>query len=197
MDCFLIRRRTHQIKLWGGLWRWFPSSTWRGRRWRTGGANQYINIDHSLYQRRIQKNFELELEWSPYHPPAIAVYFIMWRESPSESGNGQWSQLAGWFWCRCLDDMHFNGHGRITFLNKCYDLIIRWTNTWSRLAGSTSQARLIVNGNHVEPLTEIKWSVLKIILRAMNTNAGWNYQFKKYTYGYGKSPNRLIMFSAS
>ena len=116
----------------------------------------------------------------------------MKEDAALESGNGNSPNWLNNFEMQLLDDINFNDKAPIRSAGSLYDLIIP-ENKKLKPIGEYNQARLVVNGNHVE-----HWlNGNKVVEYEMNSEK-MDQLLKvskfKNNPNYGKSPNGLVMF---
>jgi hypothetical protein len=168
----------------------FPDLAWKVEDGALVAQTGTPNID--LVTKDEYKNFELELEWAVSPAGNSGVFYHVKENLSHESGNGNSPNWLDNFEMQILDDIHFNDTAAIRSAGSLYDLIIP-VNKHLKPIGEYNQARLIVNGNHVE-----HWLNGNKVVEYENNSAAMNKmlsesKFKKNP-GYGKSTNGLIMF---
>jgi hypothetical protein len=168
----------------------FPDSAWKVEDGALVAQTGTSNID--LVTKDEFKNFELELEWAVSSAGNSGVFYHVKENLRHESGNGNSPNWLDNFEMQILDDIHFNDTAAIRSAGSLYDLIIP-VNKHLKPIGEYNQARLIVNGNHVE-----HWLNGNKVVEYENNSAAMNKLLAaskfKNNPGYGKSPNGLIMF---
>jgi hypothetical protein len=168
----------------------FPDSAWKVEDGALVAQTGTSNID--LVTKDEFKNFELELEWAVSSAGNSGVFYHVKENLRHESGNGNSPNWLDNFEMQILDDIHFNDTAAIRSAGSLYDLIIP-VNKHLKPIGEYNQARLIVNGNHVE-----HWLNGNKVVEYENNSAVMNKLLAaskfKNNPGYGKSPNGLIMF---
>jgi hypothetical protein len=168
----------------------FPDQAWKVEGSALVAQTGTPNID--LVTKDEYKNFELELEWAVSPAGNSGVFYHVKETLGHESGNGNSPNWLDNFEMQILDDIHFNDTAAIRSAGSLYDLIIP-VNKHLKPVGEYNQARLIVNGNHVE-----HWLNGYKVVEYENNSAAMNKLLAaskfKNNPGYGKSPNGLIMF---
>jgi hypothetical protein len=168
----------------------FPDSAWKVENGALVAQTGTSNID--LVTKDEFKNFELELEWAVSPAGNSGVFYHVKENLRHESGNGNSPNWLDNFEMQILDDIHFNDTAAIRSAGSLYDLIIP-VNKHLKPIGEYNQARLIVNGNHVE-----HWLNGNKVVEYENNSAAMNKMLVESKFknnpGYGKSPNGLIMF---
>jgi hypothetical protein len=168
----------------------FPDSAWKVENGALVAQTSTSNID--LVTKDEFKNFELELEWAVSPAGNSGVFYHVKENLRHESGNGNSPNWLDNFEMQILDDIHFNDTAAIRSAGSLYDLIIP-VNKHLKPIGEYNQARLIVNGNHVE-----HWLNGNKVVEYENNSAAMNNMLANSKFknnpGYGKSPNGLIMF---
>jgi hypothetical protein len=168
----------------------FPDSAWKVEDGALVAQTGTSNID--LVTKDEFKNFELELEWAVSPAGNSGVFYHVKENLRHESGNGNSPNWLDNFEMQILDDIHFNDTAAIRSAGSLYDLIVP-VNKHLKPIGEYNQARLIVNGNHVE-----HWLNGNKVVEYENNSAAMNKMLTESKFknnpGYGKSPNGLIMF---
>jgi Domain of Unknown Function (DUF1080) len=168
----------------------FPDQAWKVEDNALVAQTGTPNID--LVTKDEYKNFELELEWAVSPAGNSGVFYHVKETLGHESGNGNSPNWLDNFEMQILDDIHFNDTAAIRSAGSLYDLIIP-VNKHLKPIGEYNQARLIVNGNHVE-----HWLNGYKVVEYENNSAAMEKMLAaskfKNNPGYGKSPNGLIMF---
>jgi hypothetical protein len=168
----------------------FPDSAWKVEHGALVAQTGTSNID--LVTKDEFKNFELELEWAVSPAGNSGVFYHVKENLRHESGNGNSPNWLDNFEMQILDDIHFNDTAAIRSAGSLYDLIIP-VNKHLKPIGEYNQAKLIVNGNHVE-----HWLNGNKVVEYENNSEAMNKMLAaskfKNNPGYGKSPNGLIMF---
>jgi hypothetical protein len=168
----------------------FPDSAWKVEDGALVAQTGTSNID--LVTKDEFKNFELELEWAVSPAGNSGVFYHVKENLRHESGNGNSPNWLDNFEMQILDDIHFNDTAAIRSAGSLYDLIIP-VNKHLKPIGEYNQARLIVNGNHVE-----HWLNGNKVVEYENNSAAMSKMLAESKFknnpGYGKSPNGLIMF---
>jgi hypothetical protein len=181
---------TSTDKLRGYKMSGFPDQAWKVEDSALVAQTGTPNID--LVTKDEYKNFELELEWAVSPAGNSGVFYHVKETLGHESGNGNSPNWLDNFEMQILDDIHFNDTAAIRSAGSLYDLIIP-VNKHLKPIGEYNQARLIVNGNHVE-----HWLNGYKVVQYENNSAGMNKMLAaskfKNNPGYGKFPNGLIMF---
>ena len=181
---------TSTDKLRGYKMSGFPDQAWKVEDGALVAQTGTPNID--LVTKDEYKNFELELEWAVSPAGNSGVFYHVKETLGHESGNGNSPNWLDNFEMQILDDIHFNDTAAIRSAGSLYDLIIP-VNKHLKPIGEYNQARLIVNGNHVE-----HWLNGYKVVEYENNSAAMDKMLAaskfKNNPGYGKSPNGLIMF---
>ena len=181
---------TSTDKLRGYKMSGFPDQAWKVEDSALVAQTGTPNID--LVTKDEYKNFELELEWAVSPAGNSGVFYHVKETLGHESGNGNSPNWLDNFEMQILDDIHFNDTAAIRSAGSLYDLIIP-VNKHLKPIGEYNQARLIVNGNHVE-----HWLNGYKVVEYENNSAAMNKMLAaskfKNNPDYGKSPNGLIMF---
>ncbi|MES1218729.1 MAG: DUF1080 domain-containing protein [Bacteroidota bacterium] len=148
------------------------------------------NID--IVTKESFKNFELVFDWKTSKAGNSGVFYHMKETLTHESGNGNSPNWLDNFEMQILDDIDFNDKAPIRSAGSLYDLIIP-TNKHLKPVGEYNNAKLIVNGNHVEHWLngdkiveyEIGSPEMEKLLKESKFSKNPNY---------GKSPDGFIMF---
>lgn len=181
---------TSTDKLRGYGMKGFPDKAWKVEDGALVAQTGTPNID--LVTKNEYKNFELELEWAVSPAGNSGVFYHVKENLTHESGNGNSPNWLDNFEMQILDDIHFNDTAAIRSAGSLYDLIIP-VNKHLKPIGEYNEARLIVNGNHVE-----HWLNGNKVVEYENNSAAMNKMLAESKFknnpGYGKSPNGLIMF---
>jgi Domain of Unknown Function (DUF1080) len=181
---------TSTDKLRGYKMTGFPDKAWKVEDGALVAQTGTPNID--LVTKDEYKNFELELEWAVSPAGNSGVFYHVKETLGHESGNGNSPNWLDNYEMQILDDIHFNDTAAIRSAGSLYDLIIP-VNKHLKPIGEYNQARLIVNGNHVE-----HWLNGYKVVEYENNSEAMNKLLAaskfKNNPGYGKSPNGLIMF---
>jgi Domain of Unknown Function (DUF1080) len=181
---------TSTDKLRGYKMTGFPDQAWKVEDGALVAQTGTANID--LVTKDEYKNFELELEWAVSPAGNSGVFYHVKETLSHESGNGNSPNWLDNFEMQILDDIHFNDTAAIRSAGSLYDLIIP-VNKHLKPIGEYNQARLIVNGNHVE-----HWLNDNKVVEYENNSAAMTKMLAESKFknnpGYGKSPNGLIMF---
>lgn len=168
----------------------FPDQAWKLEDSALVAQTGVPNID--LVTKQNYKNFELELEWKVSVAGNSGVFYHVKENLTHESGNGNSPNWLDNFEMQILDDINFNDTAAIRSAGSLYDLIIP-VNKHLKPVGEYNQARLVVNGNHVE-----HWLNGNKIVEYENSSAEMNELLKKSKFknnpGYGKSENGVVMF---
>ena len=168
----------------------FPDSAWKVEDNALVAQTGVPNID--LVTKDKFKNFELVFDWKVSPAGNSGVFFHVKESLKHESGNGNSPNWLDNFEMQILDDIHFNDTAAIRSAGSLYDLIIPH-NKQLKPVGEYNQAKLIVNGNHVEHwLNGSKVVEYEMGSAAMNKLLAES-KFKNNP-GYGTSPDGLIMF---
>ena len=168
----------------------FPDSAWKVEDGALVTLTGVPNID--LVTKDEFKNFELAFEWKTSVGGNSGVFFHVRENIKHESGNGNSPNWLDNYEMQLLDDINFGDKAPIRSAGSLYDLIIPANKTLKPI-GEYNEARLIVNGNHVEHWLNGK----KIVQYEMGSDEMKQLLAKskfKENPGYGTSPNGVIMF---
>jgi 3-keto-disaccharide hydrolase len=168
----------------------FPDQAWKIEDSALVAQTGTPNID--LVTKDEYKNFELELEWKVSPAGNSGVFYHVHENLAHQSGNGNSPNWLDNFEMQILDDIHFNDTAAIRSAGSLYDLIIP-VNKHLKPVGEYNEAKLIVNGNHVEHWLNGYKVVEYEIGSPEMTRLLAESKFKNNP-GYGTSPNGLIMF---
>ena len=167
----------------------FPDQAWKVVDSALEAQTGVPNID--LVTKEKFKNFELDLDWKVSPGGNSGVFFHVVESAVHESHNGNSPNWLDNFEMQILDDIGFNDTAAIRSAGSLYDLIIP-QHKQLKPVGEYNQARLIVNGNHVEHWLNgtkvVEYDMGSDTLNALLAKS----KFKKNP-GYGKSPDGLIM----
>ena len=168
----------------------FPHDAWKVEDGALVTQTGVPNID--LVTREAYKNFELKFEWKVSKAGNSGVFFHMKESLTHESNNGNSPNWLDNFEMQILDDINFNDTAAIRSAGSLYDLIIP-QHKHLKPIGEYNEARLIVNGNHVE-----HWlNGNKVVEYEMGSSAMAKLLAEskfKNNPNYGSSPDGLIMF---
>lgn len=148
------------------------------------------NID--LVTKEAFKNFELEFDWKVSKAGNSGVFFHMQESLQQESGNGNSPNWLDNFEMQILDDINFIDTAAIRSAGSLYDLIAPH-NKQLKPVGEYNQAKLIVNGNHVEHWLNGN-KVVEYDMGSEKMNGILKKSKFKNNPNYGKSPDGIIMF---
>ena len=168
----------------------FPSAAWQVQDSALVTNPDVPNID--LVTKQAFKNFELVFDWKVSEGGNSGVFFHMQETLNHESGNGNSPNWLDNFEMQILDDIGFNDTAAIRSAGSLYDLIIP-QHKHLKPVGEYNQAKLIVNGNHVEHWLNgnkvVEYEMGSPAMDALLKNSKFKGNPK-----YGKSSNGLIMF---
>lgn len=168
----------------------FPDQAWKVE---DGALVTQIGVPNiDLVTKEAFKNFELEFDWKVSKAGNSGVFFHMQESLQHESGNGNSPNWLDNFEMQILDDINFNDTAAIRSAGSLYDLIAPH-NKQLKPVGEYNQAKLIVNGNHVEHWLNGN-KVVEYDMGSEKMNGLLKKSKFKNNPNYGKSPDGLIMF---
>ena len=168
----------------------FPTDAWKMEDAALVTQTGVPNID--LVTKKAYKNFELTFEWKVSKAGNSGVFFHMKESLTHESGNGNSPNWLDNFEMQLLDDINFNDTAAIRSAGSLYDLI-KPKNKQLKPIGEYNQAKLIVNGSHVEHWLNGKKVVQYEMGSPEMTKLLAESKFSNNP-NYGKSSDGLIMF---
>jgi hypothetical protein len=168
----------------------FPDQAWKVEDSALVAQTGVPNID--LVTKDEYRNFELELEWKVSPAGNSGVFYHVKESLGHESGNGNSPNWLDNFEMQILDDINFNDTAAIRSAGSLYDLIIP-QHKHLKPIGEYNQARLIVNGTHVEHWLN-GYKVVEYEIGSPEMTRMLSESKFKNNPGYGKSANGLIMF---
>jgi len=153
----------------------FPTGVWNVENGSLSTNPAAKNVD--LITKQRFKSFEMEYEWAVDKGANSGVFFNMQEEKAMVSGNGNSPNWLDNFEIQILDDINFKDTAAIRSAGSLYDLI-RPINKKLKPIGEFNQAKLLVNGNHLE-----HWlNGMKVLEFEMNSQALqeliWKSKFK-------------------
>jgi Domain of Unknown Function (DUF1080) len=168
----------------------FPDQAWKVEDSALVTQTGVPNID--LVTKEPYKNFELSFEWKVSKGGNSGVFFHMQESLTHESNNGNSPNWLDNFEMQILDDINFNDTAAIRSAGSLYDLIVP-KHKHLKPVGEYNEAKLIVQGNHVEHWLNGNQVVEYEMGSPVMTKLLAGSKFRNNP-NYGKSPNGLIMF---
>lgn len=168
----------------------FPTGIWEVANGNLTTNPAAKNVD--LITKQRFKNFEMEYEWAVDKGANSGVFFFMQEDAAMVSGNGNSPNWLDNYEIQVLDDINFKDTAAIRSAGSLYDLI-RPKNKKLMPIGEFNQAKLSINGNHVE-----HWlNGVKVLEFELNSQALqeliWKSKFKG-NLKFAKATEGHIMF---